>query len=527
MANRTLFQAVAAAGARKALMPANGPGGWRTIIREPFAGAWQQNREQSQEDLLAFHAVFACITLIASDISKLGLRLQVEDGNGIWRTEDGSWQSRLIAKPNDYQTTGQFIESWLISKLARGNAYELKERDAGKVVALHALHPDRVKPLVSESGEVFYQLAADRLAGVEDDGQYVVPASEVIHDRFNCLYHPLVGLSPLYAAALAVIQGRQIQSNSTTFFGNNSMPGGILTVPGAISNETAQRLKATWEENHGGLRSGKLAVLGDGMKYESIAMTATDSQLIEQLRWTAEVVCSVYHVPPFKVAMAGLPAGQKAGDLNQIYYNDCLQRLIADIQALLNVGLDIKPGRGFRFDLDSLLMMDKPTQVNTLKEAVGGGFMRPNSAAQKLNQAPVEGGDTFYLQQQNYSVTALARRDSMPDPFSPQGGAPASDVTSAAPAENIQQEALNGAQVTALQGIIFAVANGQLTAETARALIRVAFPLVTDEQIDEMLDGAAESKPPSEAEAPDENPEDAARWLAIFVEKELARAEYA
>ena len=48
---------------------------------------------------------------------------------------------------------------------------------------------------------------------------------------------------------------------------------------------------------------------------------------------------------------------------------------------------------------------------------------------------------------------------------------------------------MNGAQVTALQGIIMAVAGGQLSIETARALIGVAFPLVDDQEIDKMLSG--------------------------------------
>ncbi|WP_416381322.1 hypothetical protein, partial [Klebsiella pneumoniae] len=38
-----------------------------------------------------------------------------------------------------------------------------------------------------------------------------VPAREVIHDRFNCLFHPLIGLSPIYAAGLAAMQGHHIQ----------------------------------------------------------------------------------------------------------------------------------------------------------------------------------------------------------------------------------------------------------------------------------------------------------------------------
>lgn len=424
MANVTLFQAVAAAGARKSMTPPGGRGGWWPIIREPFTGAWQRNMEAKQEDMLAFHAVFACITLIASDTAKLGLKLHQVDTNGVWKPLDGNSLTRLLAKPNNYQTRSQFLECWSISKSARGNTYVLKERDASGVVAkLHVLHPDRVCPLVSDSGDVYYQLNADKLAQVRQDdgavdGQIVVPASEIIHDRYNCLYHPLVGLPPLYAAATAVIQGRNIQNNSAAFFGNNSNPGGILTAPGAISDETAERMKRHWEANYSGANNaGKVAVLGDGLKYEPMAVTATDAQLIEQLRWTAEVVCSVYHVPPYKIGVGQMPSYNNIQALNQEYYSQCLQRLLTDIQRLLNDGLEVSPNQGFRFDLEALLMMDSQTQMNVLKEGVGSGIFEPNHARRKFNLAPAEGGDTPYLQQQNYSLAALARRDGQDDPF--------------------------------------------------------------------------------------------------------------
>src|SRR5690606_20577332 len=121
--------------------------------------------------------------------------------------------------PNHYQTRIQFFESWVLSKLQNGNAYILKERDRdGKVVAFHVLDPTRTRPLVSDSGSVFYELNADKLAGVDD--QISVPARDVIHDRFNCLFHPLVGLSPIFAGGLAAMQGISIQEDSTLFFQN-------------------------------------------------------------------------------------------------------------------------------------------------------------------------------------------------------------------------------------------------------------------------------------------------------------------
>src|SRR5690606_33741915 len=154
----------------------------------------------------------------------------------------------------------------------------------GVVAALYLLDPATVTPLVSESGDVFYQLQADNLSGVPQS--VVVPASEIIHDRFNCLFHPLVGPSPIYACGLAATQGLRIQNNSARFFGNMSRPSGILTAPGAISDETAARLKASWEANYSGENIGKVAVLGDDLKYQPMSVTPEDAQLIEQLKWT-------------------------------------------------------------------------------------------------------------------------------------------------------------------------------------------------------------------------------------------------
>ena len=94
-------------------------------------------------------------------------------------------------------------------------------------------------------------------------------------------------------ARTAALIGLRIQDNQSGFFVNGSNPGGVLTAPGAISNETAQRLSDHWNTEYTGEGAGKIAVLGDGLKFEPMRMSAVDSQLIEQLRWTAEVVCSM------------------------------------------------------------------------------------------------------------------------------------------------------------------------------------------------------------------------------------------
>ena len=48
----------------------------------------------------------------------------------------------------------------------------------------------------------------------------------------------------------------------------------------------------------------------------------------------------------------------------------------------------------------------------------------PNEARAEIGLQPVAGGDTPYLQQQNYSLAALAKRDAKDDPFSKDLSAP-------------------------------------------------------------------------------------------------------
>ena len=293
-------------------------------IREPYAGAWQRNVEWTTDTVLAHHAVYACITLISCDVGKLRPKLVMQDANGIWDETTSAAFSPVLRKPNRYQTHIQFKEWWITSKLIHGNAYALKVRDSrGLVIALYLLDACRVQVLVAPDGSVFYQLGQDNLSGLQSTG-VTVPASEIIHDRIHCLFHPLVGVSPIFACGLAAMIGLNIEKNGAKFFGQGSNPSGVLTGPKTISDIVARRLKEQWDSGFTGDNAGKVAVLGEGLTFEPLRMTAVDSQTIEHLKWTAETVCSCFHVPPWKIGIGPMPA-TNVETLNQIYYSDCLQ----------------------------------------------------------------------------------------------------------------------------------------------------------------------------------------------------------
>lgn len=427
----------------KALSPVDNRGGWRPFINESYAGAWQQNVVVAQSDALQYWAVFRCVSIIASDISKMRLRLVQQDANGIWTETSNAAFSPVIRKPNPIQTRIQFFQNWMESKLLNGNTYALKVRDNRSVVTqLRVLDPCRVTVLVADNGDIFYRLTRDNVTGVEQD-VITVPASEIIHDRGPTFYHPLVGLSPISAVGINALAGLRIEQNSARLFTNGARPGGVLTAPGAITDETAARLKAYWDENFTGSNAGKVAVLGDGLAYAPMVMSAVDAQLVEQLKWGDAAIAGAFGVPAYMINAAQAPATNNIEALNQQYYSQCLQVHIESIELLLDEGLGLTGNYGTAFDLDDLLRMDTATLVKTAGEGVARGILTPNEGRAKLGYSPVTGGDSAYLQQQNYSLEALAKRDAKDDPFattSPPATTPAEDTP---PAEDEDEPAAN------------------------------------------------------------------------------------
>lgn len=486
------FSRKAAVGVTSDPTGALAPSTWRRIL-EPFPGAWQRNVEvDPPQTLLAFSAVYACLSLISADISKLRIKLVEQDSAGIWNEFTSPAFSPVLRKPNRYQTRIQFLSNWMLMKLIYGNTYVLKERDQrGVVVALYVLDSQRVSVLVTKDGAVFYRLRRDDLSGVADDVS--IPASEIIHDRGPCLFHPLVGIPPLFACALAATQGNRIQSNSQQFFDNLSRPGGILSAPGTIPDESIAALKREFETNFSGANIGRLLVVGDDMKYTPMAIPAQQAQLIEQLQWTTIDVARAFRVPLHKLATGPNPTFNNIGALNQDYYSQCLQEHIESIELLLDEGLGLTqvPGviYGTELDLDGLNRMDPLSVAEVNEKGVKSGYLKPNEARAKFNLRPVAGGDTPYMQVQNTALEALSKVD----PSAPATG-PATPTTP--PASQAPNKPPGDAEIPPTKAIevVASRMEAQIVAAEEAAAQRMADLAAMRELVDETRRASEEQK---------------------------------
>lgn len=399
-------------------------------VREPFVNAWQRNLENAgarSPSLLAFSAVYACVTIISSDIAKLPLRVLASDGKSPQKDIATNHPINLLyQRPNSYQTPLEFMQLHIASKLMTGNSYIYKELDArGICRAMHVLHPSRVWPLVdSQTRNVFYQVGSHGENTLwpkpEDaDSDTVIPSRFIIHDRMNTLWHPLMGVSPIFAAAASSATGARILMNSEEFFANMSRPSGVLTSAGTIQDVTAERLKREWKKRFSGGNIGETAVLGDGLSWEPLVLNAVDSQLIDQLRFTIEDVARVFRVPLFLLADLTKTSFRNSEQTARSYYQGCLQYHITGTEQRFNLDLGLDGlSRMTNFDLDALFRTEADTRFETYDKGIKSGVLSINEARAKEGLGPVKGGEVPRLQMQYVPID-------QPVPTAAAPGAPA------------------------------------------------------------------------------------------------------
>lgn len=385
-------------------------GGAGAAPRETYPGQWQSSSREGtpqRKSPLAHSAVYTCINVIASDISKLPLRvMRPREKAGTGREPHTNHPlTRLFLKPNSYQTSLQFLQHYLGSKLWTGNVYVVLFRDArGVVESMHALDPTTVTPSITEDGSVWYHVKANPLNRLKED--VYIPARDILHDRAITLFHPLIGVSPLYAAAVSASIGNSISANSENFFQNMSRASGTLTAPGEIPSGTADRLKKEWDGNYSGLGFGKVAVLGSGLEWKPLTINASDSQLIEQLRFTVEDIGRVYRVPGFMLGETKLTY-RNSEQLARMYYQGCLSYHIEAAEQCFNQKFEVSNGVEIEFDLSPLFRLETDLRFDTHSKALNSGIKSINEVRADEDLPPVAGGEEPRLQMQYVPLSSI------------------------------------------------------------------------------------------------------------------------
>ena len=386
-------------------------------------GLWDRNDPQwfqkggsklSSHEAKAHAAVFACVNILSQEVAKLRIehyRLQADGSRKQLRESD---VSRLLRKPNHYQTRSDFFMMLLGQLLIDGNAYAFAERDSnGRVIKLHPRPSGECMPWVApDTGDIFYSLVKSDLDIAimqEMPEKYLIPQRDVLHIKLDTPQHPLMGESLLTGLTYAVPQGINIQKDSTAFFANMSRPSGILSSPNKIGNDAMKRLRAAFADGSAGQKAGKTAVLDQGFIWTPTTLSSADAQLIQQYQMTVADIAMVFRVPQYLLGdltkatytnVEQMQKGFQSGSLG--FYTEHIEAALDDF-----FGFNLTGNQYLEFDMErGVIRSEFATRMEGYSKALSAGItVNENRAKEHL--PPVEGGDDVYLQRQNWPLEML------------------------------------------------------------------------------------------------------------------------
>jgi HK97 family phage portal protein len=241
-------------------------------------------------------AVFAACRVLADGMMQVPLKLMQKQERGSREADDHPLFPLLAYQPNEWQTAAEFIETMMWhAVLSQGGTALLNYADNQRLLELIPLIPgqyairQRAKSLnvVCElydrvgAQEPFAVLARWQFLHVRGPSWNSVNALELVRQARES-----IGLS----IAIEESQGR--------LYANGARPSGLLTTEASIKPETVDRVKAQFVEGGGLAKSGGLAILDRGWKYQSFAMTGTDAQTLESRKFQIEEVGRMFRVFP-------------------------------------------------------------------------------------------------------------------------------------------------------------------------------------------------------------------------------------
>lgn len=409
-------------------------GGWLPNDVGKYLNFWQMGyRPQGADSSSAI--VEACVSAYAQTVAMCPGDHWRKNVRGGRTRVTNSALSRLLRKPNGYQSSSDFMLMLVRWLYLEGNAYAVAIRNNRfEVAELHLFNSRMSRPQVIYDGDnddaqanIFYRLAGNQALNPIMGQQIIAPQRDVLHIRLNPNParhpYPLYGEPPLLAALddLAIYQ--TIMSQQLGFYGNQARPSAVLSTDLVLDKDQVQALRDRWDEQSSGIGIGKTPILTAGLKVQPWGMAAKDAQVAEILKMSKENIALAYRVP-MQVLGLGENAFRSTEVLMGSWIATGLGFALNHIEEAIGCFFDLKgqPDEYIEFSTAPLLRSALKDRIDALARGVQGGIYAPNEARQSEDLDRVPYGDEPRVQQQ---VVPLSAAGQIPAPTAPPAPAAA------------------------------------------------------------------------------------------------------
>jgi HK97 family phage portal protein len=465
------------------------------------------------DNSMACSAYTACIRVISDAVSALPLHVFERLANGGKQKATSHPVYRLLhMQPNPWQTAQEFRDWMTGMYLHYGASYaEIRPGARGAVSELWPLHSSRMEAERLEDGTLRYRYR-------EPSGRQTVYSQEQIFALRFTTEDGIKAIPTYKIFQNAIGLAQALEAHGSTYFGNGARPGIVLESDNPIPAEAAERLREQWERMHRGPdRAHRTAVLPNGVKAHELSGSNEAAQFLETRQYQVIEICRAFRVPPHMIQDLTRSTYSNIEVQGTEFVQHCLLPHLKRWEAAISRDLIVDDERYFaEHSVSGLLRGDHASRSAYYVSALQNGWMTINEIRELENLNPIgPEGDKHFVQLNMTTLDHVGesladQADSATEPLdgTPEDAAedstaadqPANQVEDMASTTDLQQQALNGAQVASLLEIIANLSAGLLTADGAKALISGAFPTMPEATVDSIIAGVNEGVQPAQSQ---------------------------
>jgi HK97 family phage portal protein len=239
-----------------------------------------------------------------------------------------------------------------------------------------------------------------------EPGGAIIPLlpAEVIQFRVWNPWDEYRGVNPLLPFEDLLQQDYLSDKNNLFLLRNKSTPSGLLSTEETMTEDKAKEYIERWEQKHSGVsRSGRIAILGNGLKYQQIGLSPADMEYLSQKKWNRATIMSKFGIPPvvsgYKDDTSPL-SGTDTGEQLIQFWNQTLLPELNEIESVLASEFSTRWAPRLHFDFDTSeineLQDDQEKLSNRYINEVKSGILTINEVREYKGLDPVPWGDTWW-----------------------------------------------------------------------------------------------------------------------------------
>lgn len=366
----------------------------------PFGNGWE--RGLTYDGRGGNGIIYALVQCYVMALGASGLEYRRKSESGGWEVVERSATSRILKTPNSAQTQVEFISFMVSSLMYDGNFYAAIERnDRFEPIAFWPLPSNRRRAVMASDGSLYYDVTGNYDFLDKGDTNALWPARDVLHVKLPSRSDILHGETMIGYAAAAAHLNSTILANANSFSANGSQPSGVLATEQPLTGAQMKELRERFNEVTKGENRGGVPILGSGLKWFPMGVSAQDAQMVESYGMTVLDLCRIFRVPPQLLGLESNGAASSVEVLINQWRASGLLYMAELIESAFEKVLRTDIGEEIRFDLSNIARADSKTEMDTLAVAVQNGIFSPNEARAAVGMPAVPFGDSPRVQAQN------------------------------------------------------------------------------------------------------------------------------